>query len=249
MLQYRVAAFYKFIELADIQSLQVQLQKICEENNVFGTILLAVEGINGTIGAKQGDLQRVISKLLDDPRFADLDIKYSDSQTMPFKKTKILIKKEIVTFAMPHLKPHEKTGIPVSPTEWHDLMADPEVLVIDTRNEYEVALGTFKKAINPQTEKFSDFIDFVHQTLDATKHKKIAMYCTGGIRCEKASSYLLQLGFENVYQLQGGILKYLAEVKHDESQWEGDCFIFDTRVSVNQETLLNSAEAEKKEKC
>jgi len=237
MLQYRVAAFYKFIELADAQSLQIQLQKLCEEHNVRGTILLASEGINSTIAAKPDDLQIVISHLLDDARFSDLDIKYSNADTIPFRKIKILIKKEIVTLGMPHLKPHEKTGTPVSPHEWHHLIADPEVLVIDTRNDYEVALGAFKKAINPQTEKFSDFIDFAHKTLDVTKHKKIAMYCTGGIRCEKASSYLLESGFENVYQLQGGILKYLAEVNSDESLWEGDCFIFDTRVSVNQETL------------
>jgi len=233
MYAYRVAAFYKFIEITRLKALQAHLQKICQDNHIFGTILLAHEGINSTLAAKPEALQKIIDVLLGDARFSDLDIKYSYTDTIPFKKTKILIKKEIVNLGIPMLKPHEKTGIHVSPHEWHTLMSDPDVLVIDTRNEYEVELGTFTGAINPHTEKFSDFTTFTQQTLDKTKHKKIAMYCTGGIRCEKASSYLLELGFENVYQLEGGILKYLEKTDKSESRWEGQCFVFDERISVN----------------
>ena len=242
---YHVAAFYKFIELTELEALQSHLQKLCKENDIFGTILLATEGINGMLAAKPAALKIIIEALRADNHFSDLDIKYSYTDTIPFKKTKVLIKKEIVTLGLPTVRPYKGTGIHVSPNEWHALMNDPEVLVIDTRNGYEIEHGTFRNAINPQTEKFSDFVVFALEKLDKKKHKKIAMCCTGGIRCEKASSYLLALGFENVYQLNGGILKYLETVNENESRWEGKCFVFDDRVSIDASMLSNNYATEK----
>jgi UPF0176 protein len=227
-----VAAFYKFIELTYIEALQARLTEACQAHDISGTILLAKEGLNGTIAGKKESITAILALLRSDERFSDLPVKYSFTDAIPFKKTKVLIKKEIVTSGLLDLKPYHQTGTMVSPEEWNSLIAEEHVLVIDTRNTYEVELGSFEGAIDPKTEKFSDFQDYVKQNLDPTQHTKIAMYCTGGIRCEKASSYLLELGFPAVYQLQGGILNYLNKIPLEESRWQGECFIFDKRVTV-----------------
>ncbi len=232
MSHYTVVAFYKFIELSDIEVLKLTLHKFCKEKKILGTIILAKEGINGTIAGTAESIKAILELLRTNPNFLDLECKYSYSDLMPFDKIKIIIKKEIVTFGVPGITPSQKTGMQVAPNNWNQLISDSDVLVIDTRNNFEVELGTFKGAINPKTSKFGDFPTYVKTNLDPKKHKKIAMFCTGGIRCEKASSYLLEQGFENVYQLQGGILKYLEKIKSEDSLWEGKCFIFDKRIAL-----------------
>ncbi len=234
---YTVAAFYKFIKLTNTSALQKTLQDICADREIMGTILLAEEGLNGTISGQTESIQAMIAFLRSDSRFSDLDVKYSSAESSPFHKTKIVIKPEIIAFTAPGIDPGEKTGVHVTPSEWNDLISDPEVLLLDTRNDYEIEHGTFKGAINPHTGKFSDFKDFAQKQLDPKQHKKIAMFCTGGIRCEKASAYLLQQGFENIYQLQGGILKYLEQIEEPDSLWEGKCFIFDDRLIVEPEAI------------
>ena len=227
-----VAALYKFVLLEDFQDLQMPLLEICQSNKVKGTLLLAREGINGTIAGTRQGIDAVISYLHTDPRFCDLEYKESFAQTMPFYRMKVRLKKEIVTLGVPTVDPAQRVGIYVEPEHWNNLINDPEVVVIDTRNTYEVAIGKFKRAKNPLTQTFREFPQFVQSQLDPQKHKKVAMYCTGGIRCEKASSYMLQAGFEEVYHLKGGILKYLEKVPVHQSLWEGQCFVFDQRTSV-----------------
>jgi UPF0176 protein len=237
MSQYTIVAFYKFVELPNLSNLQTVLQKNCKKLGVLGTILLAPEGINGTLAGKEEDIKAILTLLESHEPLADLEYKYSHSDHIPFRKTKILIKKEIVTFDAGYTCPSKKTGKHISPEEWNQLITEPDVLIIDTRNTYEIELGTFKDAINPQTKQFTDFPNFVKENLEPRKHKKIAMFCTGGIRCEKASTYLLDQGFENVYQLQGGILKYLEKIKPQQSLWQGKCFIFDDRITLDKEAI------------
>jgi UPF0176 protein len=227
-----VAALYKFVSLPDYQQLQQRLLNFCQQQGIKGTILLAAEGINGTIAGSRTGIDQVLGFLRSDTRLADLEHKESYTNTSPFEKMKVRLKKEIVTLGLPIVNPNEKVGKYVEPKEWNDLISDPEVTVIDTRNDYEVSIGTFKRAENPQTEIFREFPEFVSQNLDPKKHKKVALFCTGGIRCEKATSYMLSQGFEEVYHLKGGILKYLEEVPQEESLWEGECFVFDERVAV-----------------
>ncbi|MTJ50945.1 rhodanese-related sulfurtransferase [Dolichospermum sp. UHCC 0259] len=237
-----VAALYKFVNIPDCSELQTALLSFCQSQGIKGTILLAQEGINGTIAGSRQQIDTVLAFLRNDSRFADLEHKESYTEISPFERLKIRLKPEIVTLGLPEVNPSEKVGTYVKPEDWNDLISNPEVTVIDTRNDYEVTIGTFKGAKNPQTQIFRDFPEYVQQHLDPKKHKKVAMFCTGGIRCEKASSYLLSQGFEEVYHLKGGILKYLEEVPQEESLWEGECFIFDQRVTVSHDLEAGNQE-------
>lgn len=229
-----VAALYKFASLPDCKSLQPPLLAECNKYGIKGTLLLAQEGINGTVAGSREGIDALLLYLRSDERLADIDHKESYAETMPFYRMKVRLKKEIVTLGVPGIDPNKKVGTYVRPKEWNSLISDPDVVVVDTRNAYEYEIGTFKGAIDPHTETFREFPAFVHNHLDPSKHKKVAMFCTGGIRCEKASAYMLEQGFEEVYHLQGGILKYLEEVPAEESLWEGECFVFDQRVAVRQ---------------
>ncbi len=238
MSQYQVAAFYKFSTIEHVVSLQTTLKQYCIDQGILGTILLAKEGMNGTIAGSFTGIAHIISFLRSEQGFEDLAVKYSVCTFMPFEKIKVFAKKEIVTIGIPTVDPTKHCGIPVAPEAWDALISDPEVLVLDTRNTYEVELGTFKGAVNPQTEHFRDFPAYVNTHLDPKQHKKVAMFCTGGIRCEKASAYMLDQGFETVYQLEGGILKYLEKMPAENNAWEGECFIFDDRIVLKKEDIM-----------
>jgi UPF0176 protein len=229
-----VAALYKFAHLPDYRELRQPLLEQCIEQGIKGTFLLAKEGINGTVAGSRQAIDAILDYLKSDMRFADLEHKESLVEKMPFYRMKVKLKKEIVTMGQPEIDPRVRAGKRVDTEEWNTLLADPEVLVIDTRNQYEYEIGTFKNAASPNTTTFSEFPRFVEKTLAPQKHKKIAMFCTGGIRCEKATSYLLEQGFNEVYHLNGGILKYLEAVNPDENLWEGECFVFDGRVAVDK---------------
>ena len=237
-----VATLYKFVSLPDYRELQAPLLSFSQSQEIKGTLLLAQEGINGTIAGYRQQIDAVLAFLRADSRFADLEHKESYTETPPFERMKVRLKTEIVTLGLPEINPNEKVGIYVEPEAWNDLISNPEVTVIDTRNDYEVTIGTFKGAENPQTQTFRDFPQYVKQHLDSSQQKKVALFCTGGIRCEKASSYLLSQGFEEVYHLKGGILKYLEAVPPEESLWEGECFVFDERVSVGHGLEIGSHE-------
>ena len=230
-----VAAFYKFVDWDDFKSLKPLLDKVCNKAGTVGTILLAPEGINGTISGTAQGVQAVLEFLSCDQRLVGLTPKYSTATGKTFKRMKIKIKKEIVSMGKAEVKPAKVTGEYISPEAWNDVIADPDTVVVDARNYYEHSVGTFTNSIQPNTKSFREFPEWVDQELKPMmneKTKKIAMFCTGGIRCEKASSYLLKEGFEEVLQLQGGIQKYLQEVKPEESLWQGECFVFDDRVSL-----------------
>lgn len=227
-----VAAFYKFVRLPDFTEKRSPLLAYCQAQNLRGTILLAQEGINGTIAGSQTAIEAVLAELRSDLRLADLEFKLSLAETFPFDRMKVKLKQEIVTLGLPAVDPTAQAGTYVSPEAWNDLIADPDVVVIDTRNQYEVAIGSFQGAKNPETDSFRQFPDFVQTHLDPAEHQKVALFCTGGIRCEKASAYLLSQGFQEVYHLKGGILKYLEEIPAAESRWQGECFVFDQRVAV-----------------
>lgn len=235
-----VATFYKFVRLSDFTEKQRSLLRCCEEQGIKGTILLASEGINGTIAGTRQAVDAAIAYLRSDPRLGDLETKESSAETYPFERLKVRLKKEIVTLGLPEVDPNERIGTYVNPQDWNALINDPEVLVIDTRNRYEVDIGTFENAHNPQTASFREFPDYVRNHLDPNQHKKVALFCTGGIRCEKATSFMLSQGFQKVYHLQGGILKYLKEVSVQESQWQGECFVFDERIAVKHGLELGS---------
>ncbi len=227
-----IAAFYKFVALDDGVDRRKPLLDLCQQHQIEGTILLAAEGINGTICGTRSSIDAILTYLRADPCFADLEHKESIATKSPFDRLKVKLKQEIVTFGVPTVNPTATVGTYVKPQDWNQLIANPDVLLIDTRNQYEVEIGTFKGAIDPHTDSFTQFPTYVATHLDPHQHKQIALFCTGGIRCEKATSYLLSQGFENVYHLQGGILKYLEEVPASDSQWEGECFVFDDRVAV-----------------
>jgi UPF0176 protein len=231
---YVVAAFYKFVRLPDFAEKQGSLLAVCQAQGVLGTILLAIEGINGTIAGSPEAVESVLAFLRSDSRLADLEHKESYTDSPPFERMKVRLKKEIVTLGIPEIDPNDRVGTYVSPQEWNALVSDPEVLVVDTRNVYEVDIGTFEGAENPQLTSFRQFPDYVRTHLEPTQHKKVALFCTGGIRCEKASSFLLNQGFQEVYHLKGGILKYLEEVPIQESLWQGECFVFDQRIAVTE---------------
>lgn len=226
-----VTTFYKFVRLPDCAEIQSALQKLCAAQQIRGTILLAPEGINGTIAGTRAAIDQILAFLQLDSRFTDLELKESVAEEMPFDRLKVRLKAEIVTLGLPAVDPNEQVGTYVEPADWNTLISAPDVVVIDARNQYEVAIGTFQHAQNPGTESFRQFPEYVQQ-LDPTQHKKIAMFCTGGIRCEKASALMLSQGFQEVYHLKGGILKYLESVPPEDSLWEGECFVFDQRVSI-----------------
>jgi UPF0176 protein len=206
--------------------------------NVRGTLLLAREGINGTISGSDSAINKTLDYLNADKRLSDLEYKFSYSETVPFKRLKVKLKKEIVTLGIADIDPTYSVGTYIKARDWNELISDPEVVLIDTRNNYEFEIGSFKGAINPNTETFRQFPSYTKNNLEQYRNKKIAMFCTGGIRCEKSTAYLKAEGFENVYHLQGGILKYLEEVKEEESLWEGECFVFDDRVAVKHNLEL-----------
>jgi UPF0176 protein len=228
-----VCALYKFVTLENYPALRGPLLHVLESNQVRGTLLLASEGINGTIAGSRTAIDQVLNWLQTDPRLAGLDHKESYTDSLPFNRAKVKLKKEIVTLGIAGIDPNRVVGTYVNPKDWNQLIADPEVLVVDTRNDYEYKVGTFKNAINPNTESFREFPAFVQENLNPSQHKKIAMFCTGGIRCEKSTAYLKEQGFAEVYHLKGGILKYLEEVPASETLWQGECFVFDERVTVN----------------
>jgi len=232
-----VAALYQFAPLDDCATLRDTLEAVCTAHGLKGTLLLAPEGINGTIAGTRAGVDGVLAWLRSDPRLAKMEHKESLHDAQPFYRMKVRIKKEIVTLGVPGIDPNIRVGHYVAPKDWNALIQDPDVVVVDTRNHYEFEVGTFQGAIDPETTTFREFPDYVDQHLDPARHKKVAMFCTGGIRCEKATSLMLARGFEEVFHLQGGILKYLEEVPASESLWEGECFVFDERVTVGHGLL------------
>ncbi len=234
-MKYVVCALYKFVKLEDFESIKEPLLQTMLDHKVVGTLLLAHEGINGTVASTREGIDGLISWLQQDKRLNPIEFKESYTDISPFKRTKVKLKKEIVTMGVEDIDPTQTVGTYVEAKDWNDLINDPEVLLIDTRNDYEVEVGTFKNAINPHTETFREFPQYVEEHLDPEKHKKVAMFCTGGIRCEKSTAFLKEKGFENVYHLKGGILKYLEEVPKEETMWDGECFVFDDRVTVNHD--------------
>ncbi len=230
-----VMAMYKFVHLPDYSKLKAPLLEHCKNQGLFGTILLAEEGVNGTIAGTRSAIDSLMLYLQQDDRFSNIECKESLADSIPFHRMKVKLKREIVSMGVPTVNPEELTGTRVKAKDWNKLISDPEVFLLDTRNQYEVDIGSFTGAESPETETFRDFPAYVDNELRPEKQKKVAMYCTGGIRCEKASAYLLQQGFEEVYQLDGGILKYLEEVDTTQNLWQGECFVFDGRVAVNQD--------------
>lgn len=229
---FLVAALYHFVATPHFAALRAPLQALCEENGVRGTLLLAREGINGTIAGPQTGVRAVLAFLRAQPEFADLEHKESRANEMPFLRMKVRLKKEIVTMGVEDIDPTRSVGTYVAPDDWNALISDPDTIVIDTRNDYETAIGMFRGALDPKTKTFREFPDWVRQNAGLHNKPKIAMYCTGGIRCEKATAFMKEQGFEEVYHLKGGILKYLEEIPAENSLWEGACFVFDERVSV-----------------
>ncbi|GGI79771.1 oxygen-dependent tRNA uridine(34) hydroxylase TrhO [Legionella impletisoli] len=234
MKPYVIASFYKFVPLKEYESLKDPLLTLMNNQNLFGTVILADEGINGSVSGTATDMAFFYDFLHSLPPFADLTFKETFDDFIPFAKAKVKFRKEIVTLGVEGVDPLNNPGQHVSPEEWNHLIRDPEVLVIDTRNNYEVGLGTFQNAINPKTDNFRDFPEYVETHLMNKKDKKIAMFCTGGIRCEKSTAYLRNLGFEKVYQLNGGILNYLDQIPEEQSLWQGTCFVFDDRIAIEK---------------
>lgn len=230
-----VAALYRFARFPEFETYRLPLLDCLLAAEVRGTLLLAAEGINGTIAGPRAGIDRVFGFLQQDSRFAGLEVKESYVDENPFFRTKVKLKKEIVTMGVSGIDPNKIVGTYVEARDWNELISDPEVLLLDTRNKYEVEIGSFAGAVNPGTDSFREFPDYVKKQLDPGKHKKVAMFCTGGIRCEKSTAYLREQGFGEVYHLKGGILKYLEEVPESESKWEGECFVFDNRVTVNHQ--------------
>jgi UPF0176 protein len=233
---YEVAAFYQFAQLPDFRELREPLRAICAGLKLRGSVLLAQEGINGTLAGHAQAIAALVAELRDGHLFGGrldhIEMKFSQASRMPFQRLKIRLKKEIVTLGDPKTDPTRQVGIYVDPADWNEVMAAPDTLLIDTRNAFEVEIGTFAGAIDPGIKSFGQFKDFAARHLDPAKHRRIAMFCTGGIRCEKASSYLLSRGFSEVYHLKGGILGYLEGVPEAQSRWRGDCFVFDDRVAL-----------------
>ena len=233
-MSYIVATFYKFVSLPRYKQMQQPILNCCQDREIKGTILLAQEGINGTIAGTRQGIDSTIAYLRSLSEFDHLEAKESTAKELPFGKLKVKLKKEIVTLGQPEANPNQQVGTYVKPEDWNEVISNPDVTVIDTRNQYEVGIGTFKRAIDPKTDSFREFPEYIAKNIDPEQHPKIAMFCTGGIRCEKASSYLISQGFKEVYHLKGGILKYLEEVSPDESLWQGECFVFDERVTVKE---------------
>ncbi|HXO72721.1 MAG TPA: rhodanese-related sulfurtransferase [Bradyrhizobium sp.] len=245
-MQVTVAAFYQFAALPDFRELRKPLRTICADLELKGSVLLAHEGINGTLAGSAGAIDAMVAELRDGGLFGgrldNLELKFSRASAMPFARLKIRLKKEIVTLGADTADPTKAVGVYVDAADWNDLIAAPDTLVIDTRNAFEVAMGSFAGAVDPGIKSFGQFKEFAAQTLDPQRHKRIAIFCTGGIRCEKASAYLLSRGFAEVYHLKGGILKYLEAVPESESRWRGECFVFDERVALGHGLRQREAE-------
>lgn len=233
--RFIVAALYKFVRLPDFRELKRPLLERCRELRLKGTLLLAPEGINGTVTGRRESIDGILDYLRSEPRFADLAHKESLAAGAPFHRMKVKLRQEIVSLGLPGVDPEQLRGEYVKPEDWNAEISRPDTLVLDVRNEYETGIGGFKNAVAPNTGTFREFPDYVEKNLNPEQHSRVAMYCTGGIRCEKASSYLLSRGFREVVQLQGGILNYLEKVDRDHSRWEGECFVFDSRVAVDHE--------------
>ena len=232
----KVAAFYRFLDLADVKAFRDELQAYCDDLDVLGTILVAGEGFNGTICGPEAAILEVFGWIarrleLETP----IEARWSDADEAPFRRMRVRVKKEIVTLGRPDILPHRKTGTYVPPAEWNALIEKPDVLVIDTRNHYEVEVGTFPRALDPGTDSFRQFPEFAKELAETGRDRPLAMFCTGGIRCEKATALMLELGFDEVYHLQGGILRYLEEMPEGDNRWQGECFVFDTRVAVDKD--------------
>lgn len=230
-----VCALYRFVRLENFEEMREPLLNTLLKNNIKGTLLLGFEGINGTVAGTREGINAILAWLNADERLAGLTFKESYDDEMPFYRTKVKLKKEIVTMGVEGIDPNHTVGSYVKPQDWNALISDPDVVLVDTRNDYEVGIGTFKGALDPNTKTFRDFPAYVKENLDPEKNKKVAMFCTGGIRCEKSTAYLKEQGFDEVYHLEGGVLKYLEEVEEENSMWEGECFVFDNRVSVNHQ--------------
>ena len=230
-----VAAMYKFVSLPDFKEIREPLLDFCKENDIKGTLLLAHEGVNGTVSGSREGIDALLGYLRADERLVDIEHKESYYEEQPFYRMKVKLKKEIVTMGVEDIDPNDIVGTYVEPKDWNALISDPDVVVIDTRNKYEYEIGTFEHAIDPETDTFREFPAYAKENLDPAKNKKVAMFCTGGIRCEKSTAYMKQQGFEEVYHLKGGILKYLEDVPKEESLWKGECFVFDNRVAVNHD--------------
>ena len=231
----KIVALYKFVSMPNFKDLREPILNACKGHGIMGSLLLAHEGINGTISGEQDKMDRFLDFLTGIETLGALNYKVSFDKEHPFYRIKIKLKKEIVTMRVDGIDPNLSVGRYVEPEDWNELISDPAVVVVDTRNDYEYELGTFDKALNPNTASFTEFPDYVQKNLDASKHKKVAMFCTGGIRCEKATAYMLQQGFEEVFHLKGGILSYIERVEKDKSLWKGECFVFDNRVSVDHD--------------
>lgn len=229
---YTICALYQFVRLDDFEEFRTPLRELMAMLEIKGTILLALEGLNGTISGSKESINKIVQFIQDDGRFDNLEIKYSYAKITPFKRLKVKLKKEIVTLGVEHIDPLSSVGTYVAPQDWNALISDPETILIDTRNNYEYEIGSFKGAINPNTDTFREFPSYIKNHLEQYRGKKVAMFCTGGIRCEKSTSYLKSQGFDTVYHLQGGILRYLEEMEESISLWQGECFVFDDRVAV-----------------
>ncbi|CAM2749359.1 rhodanese-related sulfurtransferase [Legionella worsleiensis] len=229
-----IASFYKFISLPDFETLREPMLAKMHELGIKGTIILAHEGINGGFAGNREQMDNFYHYMRSDPRFSALNFKETFDQANPFEKAKVKLRKEIVTMGVQNVNPEQNAGTYLSPEQWHELIQDPEVILLDTRNDYEYELGAFKNAINPDIENFREFPEYVAQHLSDKKDKKIAMYCTGGIRCEKTTAFMKEQGFQQVYQLHDGILNYIEKIPEANSLWEGKCFVFDDRVAVDQ---------------
>jgi UPF0176 protein len=243
---YEVAALYQFVPLPDFRELKDPLHKLCLDLGIRGTLLLAQEGINGTVAGSHEAIDALMTELREGTLFMgrldNLELKFSTATEMPFQRMKVRLKKEIVTLGDPQTDPLRRVGTYVTPAEWNRLLEEPGIVLLDTRNDFEVEMGTFEGAVDPRIKRFSEFKDFVKNELDPAQHRKVAMFCTGGIRCEKASSYMLAQGFEEVFHLKGGILKYLEEVPETESRWNGGCFVFDERVALGHGLVEQAGE-------
>ena len=227
-----VATFYRFVTLDDLPALKAELAALCADTGTRGTILIAPEGINGTLAGPQDGVATMVAHLDRRCGIGRGELKFSAAEDWPFARTKVRIRPEIITMRAPEADPSRRVGTYVAPSDWNALIDDPEVLVLDTRNRYETKVGGFAGAVDPAIDSFTDFKAYVETALDPAEHRKVAMFCTGGIRCEKASAYMLSKGFESVFHLKGGILQYLEDVPQEDSRWEGDCYVFDGRVAV-----------------
>jgi len=231
-----VVSFYRFTDVDEPTRLRGRLQARCEKQELLGTILVAAEGVNGTLAGDSESIKTIFNWLEDQLSLtAPIEGRWTEADAAPFRRMRVKVKKEIVTLGRPDIRPDEVTGKHVDAEEWNALISDPDTLVIDTRNQYEFEVGTFKNAVDPETDSFREFPEYAKKLADTDPDRKLAMFCTGGIRCEKATALMLELGFNEVYHLRGGILKYLEEVEDDENLWDGECFVFDTRVAVDRD--------------